>query len=186
MDMATICSTGSRCLRCNVEAEALGSAPWRARSFVYLAISATAAPAGAQGYDPTARGGASRGVDPLDPRASPQGDASSPPKYDPNDEFARYAADGGRRDCHGAMQLLSFAVSHHAAAALTRALEQRDPADGRGERHAGTRSARTGKSFWIIWPAISRVHPSQAARPSNRPSPPPRRSVCPPIRPYAS
>lgn len=56
--------------------------------FLYLAIAGAAAPAGAQGYDPTARPGGVGYINPLDPRAGPVGGAVSGPKYDPNDEYA--------------------------------------------------------------------------------------------------
>ncbi len=52
-----------------------------------LTIASVAAPAGGQGYDPTARAGATGNVNPLDPRAAPQGGASAP-KYDPDDQYA--------------------------------------------------------------------------------------------------
>ncbi len=62
---------------------------WAARHgaaalFVHMAIAGTAAPLGAQGYDPTARNGAAGNINPLAPLAGP----SSGPKYNPSDEFA--------------------------------------------------------------------------------------------------
>ena len=56
--------------------------------FLYLAIAGCAAPARAQGYDPTARAGATGSINPLDPGMGSRGGDGSAPKYDPNDEYA--------------------------------------------------------------------------------------------------
>jgi len=57
-------------------------------SFLALALMAWIAAAHAQGYDPTARAGATSRINPLAPGVRPQAADTAASRYDPNDEYS--------------------------------------------------------------------------------------------------
>ena len=61
---------------------------WAPAFRFFLALAASIAPAYAQGYDPTARPGATGSINPLAPGVRPQTTDSAAPRYDANDEYS--------------------------------------------------------------------------------------------------